>query len=109
MDVQDRFEALVDQLAAEPGVQLPGSSGSRGFGSQALRLHGKAFAMVVSGSVVLKLPADRVAGLIDTGHGGPSGNATRKPMREWVTLLDEDPAATVTLGREALEFARARG
>ena len=108
MDVQDRFEALVDQVGAEPGVQLPGSSGSRGFGSRALRLHGSVFAMVVSGCVVLKLPAERVAGLIESGRGGPFGNGTRKPMREWVTLLDEDPAATVSLGREALEFARAR-
>jgi hypothetical protein len=109
VDVQARFEALVDQLAAEPGVQLPGSPGSRGFGSRALRLHGSAFAMVVSGLVVLKLPAARVAGLIDAGRGGPFGTGTRKPMREWVTLLDEDPATTLTLGREALEFARARG
>jgi hypothetical protein len=107
VDVQARFEALVDQLAGEPGVQLPGSSGSRGFGSRALRLHGSAFAMVVSGLVVLKLPADRVSGLIEAGRGGPFGNGTRAPMRQWVTLLDDDPGTTLTLGREALEFARA--
>ena len=109
MDVQARFEALVDQLAAEPGVQLPGSSGGRGFGAGTLRLHGSTFAMVVWGLVVLKLPADRVAELIATGRGGPFGNGTRRPMREWVTLLDVDPATTLALGREALEFARARG
>ena len=67
MDVQARFETLVDTLAAEPGVQLPGSAGHRGFGSRALRLHGSAFAMVVSGRVVLKLPAERVRGPVELG------------------------------------------
>jgi ATP-dependent phosphoenolpyruvate carboxykinase len=109
VDVGTRFEALVDALAAEPGVQQPGSTGSRGFGSGALRLDGAVFAMVVAGRVVLKLPAERVAGLIATGAGGAFAIGTRRPMREWVTLLDEDPATTLTLGREALAFARARG
>lgn len=27
-------------------------------------------------------------------------------MREWVTVVDADPATTLTLGHEALTFAR---
>jgi len=108
VEAADRYEALVEELSGVPGIQLPGSTGNSGFGSRALRLGGSAFAMVVRGAVVLKLPAHRVSELIAAGRGGPFGTRSRRPMREWVTVLDEDPATTLTLGREALVFARSR-
>jgi hypothetical protein len=29
-------------------------------------------------------------------------------MRQWMTVVDDDPATTLALGREALEFTRTR-
>jgi hypothetical protein len=69
VDAQDRLAALVDALAAEPDVTPPDTSGPRRFGSRALKVGDTAFAMVVRGALVLKLPRDRVAALLDGGSG----------------------------------------
>jgi hypothetical protein len=103
----DRLAALVDALAGEPDVTPPDTSGPRRFGSRALQVDGAAFAMVVRGALVLKLPADRVAGLLADGRGGPFGGRGR-PYREWVALADGEPDTDLSLAREALAFARTR-
>jgi hypothetical protein len=104
MDAGSRFAALVDALAGEEGLTLPGQSGGRGFGADALKVDGSIFAMVVKGDLVLKLPARRVEALVGSGEGSPFDNGKGRPMREWVVVTD--PAADLTLAREALEFVR---
>ena len=105
MDAADRLAALVDVLAGEPDVTPPDATGPRRFGSRALRVDGAAFAMVVRGALVLKLPEDRVAALLADGRGGPFGGRGR-PYREWVALPHGEPVTDLPLAREALEFAR---
>ena len=107
MDAADRLAALVDALADEPDVTPPDTTGPRRFGSRALKVDGAAFAMVVRGALVLKLPEDRVAALLAEGRGGPFGGRAR-PYREWVALADGEPATDLPLAREALAFARSR-
>jgi hypothetical protein len=107
VDAADRLTALVDALAGEPDVTLPDTTAPRRFGSQALKVDGAAFAMVVRGALVLKLPGDRVAELLADGRGGPFGGRGR-PYREWVALADGEPATDLPLAREALAFARSR-
>jgi TfoX/Sxy family transcriptional regulator of competence genes len=108
VDAQARFDALIDEFTGIPGVQLPEEAGRRRFGADTLRLDGTIVAMLVDGAVVLKLPGDRVAELIESGCGAPWDAGPGRRMRQWVTVADDDPATTLTLGREALEFARAR-
>ncbi|MGY1634302.1 hypothetical protein ACI784_21595 [Geodermatophilus sp. SYSU D01186] len=108
MDAPDRFAALVDALAAEPGVTLPDGDGGRRFGSETLRAGGAVFAMVTGDAVVLKLPADRVAALLADGGGRPFGAGKGRPYREWVALPDGEPASDLALAREALAFVRSR-
>ena len=95
------LDALADALG-EPDVQRPGSG--RGFGSSALKVDGRIFAMEVGGSLVLKLPAPRVAELVADGTGEPFAGARGTPVREWVALAEGADARA--LAREALAFVR---
>ena len=108
MDAAERFAALVDEFADRPGVEGPGASATRKFGSDALKVHGSIFAMVTGGQLVLKLPKDRVAALVGSGVGAPFGTAGRAPMKEWVVILDDDEQTWRPLAREALDFVSAR-
>jgi hypothetical protein len=104
--VRERYEDLVDSLMGLDGVTPP--RGGSGFGRSALRYHGKIFAMLVRGQLVLKLPAERVTGLVRSGDGVPFDANKGTPMREWLSL---DPGSGLDwrqLAEEAIAFARGR-
>ena len=82
-------------------------SGGGGFGRSALRFHGKMFAMLVRGHLVVKLPATRVDALVDDGEGVRFDANKGTPMKEWFSLDPESGRSWLPLAREALEFARA--
>jgi hypothetical protein len=102
ISVEARFAKLVRALADEPGVEVGG--GRRGFGSGTLQVRGRIFAMVSHGRLVLKLPRERVAGLIAAGAGGPFDAGKGKPLAEWLALGDADDATWRDLAREAAAF-----
>jgi hypothetical protein len=106
VQAEQRFAILVDALAGDPGVTPPGAGGGRGFGSSALKVNGSIFAMLVGGGLVVKLPARRVAELIEGGAGRPFDAGKDRPMREWLAVADE--ADWPTLAREALAFVGTR-
>lgn len=108
MDLEERFAALVQHFAAVPGVELPGGSAPRKFGSDALKVNGSIFAMVTAGRLVVKLPRERVDGLIAGGTGEPFGAGKARPMKEWVAVVDEDQDTWRALAEEALAFVRSR-
>jgi hypothetical protein len=66
---EERFDALVQALLGYEGVTPPSASG-REFGSNALKVDNKIFAMLVRGTLVVKLPARRVAALIESATWG---------------------------------------
>ena len=98
---------MVAGTAGEPDVQPPGSDGGRRFGSDTLRIGGSIVAMLVQGRLVMKLPRERVADLVERGDGTPFHDGRGRPMREWVALTG-GPGADETLLREALDLARSR-
>lgn len=108
MDVEDRFAALVEALADRPGVSPPEQNLGRGFGASAMKVDGAIFAMPWRGSLVVKLPARRVAELVETGIGAPFDAGKGRPMREWVALLDGSRDDDLALAEEALLFVRSR-
>lgn len=107
--VRARFEMLVSELTAIEGVTIGG--GRRGFGSDALQVDGRIFAMVSRERLVLKLPRSRVDELIASGEGVPfdAGKAAGRPMKEWVAFERAPSAAkTRSLAREAVAFVSRR-
>jgi TfoX/Sxy family transcriptional regulator of competence genes len=108
MNAEMRFASLVEELAGVPGVEAPGASGRRTFGSTALKVDGSIFAMVSGGRLVVKLPRDRVGALIGSGSGLPFDGGKERPMKEWVAVAANDEATWVSLAREALDFVRSR-
>lgn len=101
----DLQEVLRDLLRHAPNVRERPM-----FGYPAFFAGGRMFACLSEEGVGLKLPAARVAGLLDGAgiqafrpHGKP-------PMREWVHVVPQDgePAESLrTLAIEAMDFTRA--
>jgi hypothetical protein len=104
-DGDARFAALVEHFLGRPGVTPP-QPGARRFGSDALKVDGSIFAMLQGGRLVVKLPRERVAALLDDGTGVPFDAGKGRPMKEWVKIVDADDATWRTLAEEALAFVR---
>jgi hypothetical protein len=103
MTVEERFEQLVDELVDIDGVTPP--SPGRGFGSSALKYHGKIFAMLVRGHLVVKLPKARVTELVAAGEGTHFDANKGTPMKEWFTLAEPTTLSWSGLSHEALDNA----
>jgi hypothetical protein len=95
----ERYGALASTLLGEPGVTM---SDSRGFARGALMIHGKLLVALRGDDLLIKLPAERVAALIASGHGAPFDANKGKPMKEWV--LAKMSADWDALAREAMVF-----
>lgn len=101
------FAAVVRALEKQPHVEPPAPR--RGaFGSNALKVDGRIFAMEVRGALVVKLPRPRVAALIASGIGAPFTAGRDRVMKEWVTIATR-PAEWPALAAEALRFVRRGG
>lgn len=88
-----RFAAIVEALARNPAVTHSKGS-SRLFGSSALKVHDKIFAMVSSsGEFVVELPKARVDELVAAGTGERFDAHRGRPMKEWLQVHSE-PGAT---------------
>ena len=99
-----RFAAVVEALGRKPGV-THSSAKSRLFGSKALKVHDKIFAMVSSsGHFVVKLPKARVDALVNSGDGGRFEASQGRPAKEWLQVDPESGQDWLELAREALEF-----
>jgi hypothetical protein len=101
--LEERFEDLVDAFTGRPEVAPPGSTGGR-FGSHALRVRGKIFAMFVRGRLVLKLPKKRVDELVEAGAGVRFDANKGTPMKEWLALAPESTVDWLSLAEEAMVF-----
>jgi TfoX/Sxy family transcriptional regulator of competence genes len=101
---KERYADLVSVLTRHDDVDPPGTG--RGFGSGALTVRGSIFAMLPDDRLVVKLPAARVAELIESGDGRPFTAGKDKPMREWVEVVGDDVATWAALAEEARAFVR---
>ena len=99
------FATLVRRYEADPDVTPPSTTGKAGkFGSDALKVDGKIFAMLSRGELVLKLPRSRVGELIASGTGAPFGAGRGRVMKEWVAIDPGEHAAWAELTDEARSF-----
>lgn len=96
-----QMSAVAAALADRPGV----SYGGPGFGSGALKVGGKIFAMRSSkGAFVVKLPRPRVDELVAAGLGARFDPGKGKLMKEWFVPDGGTKAALIALAGEALAY-----
>lgn len=78
----------------------------KGFGSGALKVNGKIFAMVSSGEeFVVKLPRTRTAELVEAGVGVLFEPGPGRVMKEWLAMRAEcTQPSWLELAREARTF-----
>lgn len=101
---QKRFEAVANALVKEPNVTV-GASGKKGFGSSALQVGGKIFAMIcANGNIVMKLPKQRVEALEAMGVGRRFDPGHGRLMKVWLSLDPTSKEDCLSLAREALHF-----
>lgn len=100
MDIEQAFDAVARDLA----TSAADVERARMFGSEALKTNGRVFAMVVKGSLVVKLPAARVARLLERGTAAPFDPGHGRVMREWVSLRPRSRAVLRSYVEEARAF-----
>ena len=105
---EERFALIVEELLSHPDITPPsdGPQAKKRFGSSALKVKNKIFAMLVEGRLVVKLPKHRVDALVLSGAGeryDPRHDG--RLMKEWVVVEPTSQEDWLDLSREAMEFA----
>jgi hypothetical protein len=105
--VRKLLEALRSDRAVGPSVKEFEAKNTartgRKFGSNGLKANGKLFALFTQGTLVVKLPKDRVAALVAKGHGEPFDPGHGRLMKEWLTVVSQR-VSWVELAKEAHAF-----
>jgi hypothetical protein len=106
MSPEERFEKIVVSLKRSPKVSVGASK--KGFGSSALCVGEKIFAMISSkGGFVVKLPKERVDALVALGVGSRFEPSRGRVMKEWLVVDSASNEDWLSLAREALKFVGA--
>jgi|CZKU01.1.fsa_nt_gi hypothetical protein len=107
-----RVAKLLASLRADPKLtpvidafeKAKGQPG-RKFGSNGLKVNGKLFALFTQGTLVVKLPKDRVAELVASRVGKPFDSGHGRLMKEWLAVTSAK-VSWVELAKEAFDFVR---
>jgi hypothetical protein len=95
------FAALAERYAGDPDIDE-----GTGFGSApGLRAGGRIFAMLPHEQLVVKLPAERCAAMVQAGDGRLF-TVGRRTMREWLVVESRDRATWAALADDALAYVR---
>ena len=79
----------------------------KGFGSSALKVNGRIFAMMSSrGEFVVKLPSRRVAQLAATGEAVHHDAGKGPPMKDWLAVPPRSALDWSALAEEAFTFVQ---
>jgi TfoX/Sxy family transcriptional regulator of competence genes len=106
--VEALFARIVQRYAEDPAVTPPGA-GKRGkFGESALKVDGKIFAMISRGNLVVKLPRERVDGLVESGRGTHFDAGRGRVMKEWLAVPPGANRSWPKLADEARRFVGGR-
>jgi hypothetical protein len=84
------YAALARRFAGQPQVTLPAEKRDK-FGSNALKVDGKIFAMLVRGALAVKLSPGEVESATIAGQGEPLAMGPRRVMKGWLLLTEPPP------------------
>jgi len=102
---EQEFSKVIKALFQDRNVT---QGGGKGFGSGALKVNGKIFAMLDSkNQFVVKLPKKRVDELVTSKIGIRFEPRPGKPIKEWL-VVTASRADWAKLAKEACEFVRSR-
>ena len=99
------FDAIVEPFSGDPRVTRGAGFGS----SPGRRVDGRIFAMLVRGELVVKLPKQRVAELVEAETARWFDAGKGRPMREWASISVARYGAWPGLVAEAYEFVGSIG
>jgi TfoX/Sxy family transcriptional regulator of competence genes len=107
---ETQFLQLVDSMRQETDVTygVDTMSSTRAFGSTALKIHDKIFAMLVKDRFVVKLSRQRIDRLIEAEEGERLQMSAGRAMKEWFMVSPESDVDWQTLAQEALAFATSK-
>ena len=107
---EERFAKIVQALSRYSGVTPPDTTQpKKRFGSSGLKVHDKIFAMISSkGEFVVKLPEQRVDGLVTSGKGKRFDPGHGRLMKEWLTVETTSEEVWLQLAKEAMEFVASK-
>ncbi len=100
---EERYAAIVEALVSETAVTF-GSPSGKGFGSSALKIDTRIFAMLFEGKLIVKPPRRRVDALIASGEGERFDPGNGRPMKEWLTVKPTAAVDWLSLAKEARTF-----
>ena len=104
---EERYATIVEALLSAPGV-TGGSLERREFGSSTLKIGNRIVAMLVRGTLVVKLPRQRVDAIVASGDGERFDPGHGRLMREWLSVGPGSEAEWLPLAREAMEFVASK-
>jgi hypothetical protein len=102
-DVHELFDQIAASYASEPGVTY-----GLGWHNEGLKVDGRIFAMVVRDGLVVKVPADQAADLVEAGQGAAFEPRPGRKMREWVVIDRLDPTSWRRLIADAHHYVGER-
>lgn len=79
---------------------------NEGRGAQGIKLGKKMVVMFYKGSLLLKLPPQRVTELIESGHGEPYDPGTGSAMKDRIIVPSANSSEWIALSTEALQWAK---
>ena len=99
--------AHLDRICAALATSL-GAVKGRALSKDAVTVDGKIVAFVTRGLLVVKLPPERIAALIDAGEAEPMRMGARV-MREWVSVAPEFSPLWMQLAEESARYVISAG
>jgi hypothetical protein len=105
MSSDQRYADLARAFSGRPGVSQDG----KGFGSSALKVNGRIFAMLSSrGDFVIKLPRARVDSMVASAAGERFDPGHGRLMKEWLAVRTGSGLDWLALAEEAMAFVASR-
>jgi hypothetical protein len=109
-----RFLALLDELAEDrkfapvlKAYYAGKKEGGRKFGSNGLKVNGKLFALSTKGTLVVKLPKERVAELVAAKRGAFFDPGHGRLMKEWLEVTGSG-VAWIDLANLAYAYVKSK-